>query len=319
MHQMRGIARTQPGARAVAEAIRCRGLTKRFGSTLAVDRLDLSVRRGEVFGFLGPNGAGKTTTLRMLLGLVRPTAGSAWLNGSALPDPKGLASVGAMVEEPPFYPWLSGRENLLVLAGVGAPVPAAAIDDALERCGIATVAARKVTTYSQGMRQRLGLAASLMRRPRLLLLDEPTNGLDPAGIREFRLLLRALADEGTTILLSSHQLSEVERICDRVAVVDGGRLVAVGTLDELGGARPLVRIEVGPADEPAALQRLRTLHPHRVGEGVIRVAASSGAAVNRFLAEGGIYAESVSAARPGLEELFMSLTTGEGHDAPVGE
>jgi ABC-2 type transport system ATP-binding protein len=161
------------------------------------------------------------------------------------------------------------------------------------------------------MRQRLGLAAALMRRPRLLLLDEPTNGLDPAGIKELRSLLRHLADEGTTILLSSHQLSEVERICDRVAVVDHGRLVAVGSLEELGGTRPLVRVEVAPADASAAVGILRPFRPQHLGDGVFRVEADSGGAVNRTLADRGIYAEAVSAVRPGLEELFLSLTAKE--------
>jgi ABC-2 type transport system ATP-binding protein len=311
--------RQRKGDEAPLEAIRCHDLTKRYGETLAVDRLDLSVGAGEVFGFLGPNGAGKTTTLRMLLGLVRPSAGSAWVNGRRLPDPEGLASIGAMVEEPPFYPWLSGRDNLRVLAGAGAPVTAPTLNEAMERCGIAAAAGHKVRTYSQGMRQRLGLAASLMRRPRLLLLDEPTNGLDPAGIREFRSLLRRLAGEGTTIFLSSHQLSEVERVCDRVAVIDRGRLVAVGSLDELGGARSIVRVEVVAADESAALELLRPLEPRRIGQGAIRVAAESGRAVNRLLAAGGVFAEAVSAERPGLEELFMSLTGRSNSDALAGE
>jgi ABC-2 type transport system ATP-binding protein len=223
----------------VSEVIRCRGLTKRYGSTVAVDGLDLTVEAGQVFGFLGPNGSGKTTTMRMLLGLVRPTAGRAWLNGRRLPDPEGLARVGAMIEEPALYPWLSGRRNLEVLALCGPPLPHAdAIDRALDRVGLTPVAGRKVKAYSQGMRQRLGLAAAILRDPTLLLLDEPTNGMDPAGIREFRSVLRSISGGGTTVFLSSHLLAEVEQVCDRVAVLHAGRLVEEGRIAELTAEQP---------------------------------------------------------------------------------
>ena len=219
--------------------ITCRGLTKQYRGTVAVDGLDLSVGAGQVFGFLGPNGAGKTTTLRMLLGLIRPTAGEAWLNGRRAGSPGGLAGVGAMIEEPAFYPWLSGRQNLAVLALTGPALPAAAGSDpvgaALDRVGLTAVAGRKVKAYSQGMRQRLGLAAALLRRPSLLLLDEPANGLDPAGIREFRTLLRSLAAGGTTVFLSSHLLGEVEQTCDRAAVLHEGRLIGQGPVADLAG------------------------------------------------------------------------------------
>ena len=174
--------------------------------------------------------------MRMLPGLVRPSAGRAWLNGRPLPDPDGLARVGAMIEEPAFYPWLSGRRNLEVLALCGPPLPRGdAIEVALDQVALTPVAGRKVKAYSQGMRQRLGLAASLLRDPTLLLLDEPTNGMDPAGIREFRSVLRALADGGTTVFLSSHLLAEVEQVCDRVAVLHAGRLVEEGRIAELTG------------------------------------------------------------------------------------
>jgi ABC-2 type transport system ATP-binding protein len=223
----------------VTEAIRCRGLTKRYGAITAVDQLDLSVPAGQVFGFLGPNGAGKTTTLRMLLGLIRPTAGEAWLNGQQVPDPGGLRGVGAIIEEPAFYPWLTGRRNLQVLAlsgpalpGGPGPGPIAAV---LARTGLTAAADRKVKTYSQGMRQRLGLAAALLRQPALLLLDEPSNGLDPAGIREFRTLMRSLAAAGTTVFLSSHLLAEVAQVCDQAAVLSEGRIVAQGPVASLAG------------------------------------------------------------------------------------
>jgi ABC-2 type transport system ATP-binding protein len=168
----------------VAAVIECRGLTKRYRGTTALAGLDLTVEAGQVFGFLGANGAGKTTTMRILLGLVAPSSGRAWLNGKQVPDPAGLARVGAMIEEPAFYPWLTGRRNLdlLALSGAGMPARGEEIAAALGRAGLTGVAGRKVKGYSQGMRQRLGLAAALLRRPELLLLDEPANGMDPAGI-----------------------------------------------------------------------------------------------------------------------------------------
>ena len=246
----------------MTEAIRCEALSKRYGPTVAVDRLDLVVEAGQVFGFLGPNGSGKTTTLRMLLGLARPSSGRAWRNSRPLPDPDGLDRVGAMIEEPAFYPWLSGRGNLEVLALCGPPPPRAdAVDRALDRVGLAPVASRKIKTYSQGMRQRLGLAAALLRDPDLLLLDEPTNGMDPAGIRELRSLLRSLADDGTTVFLSSHLLGEVERVCDRVAMVRAGRVVAEGTVAELAAAGGLeaafLRLTglTGLTDNPERIRR----------------------------------------------------------------
>ena len=216
-------------------AIRCAGLTKRFRGHTAVDGLDLEVAEGELLGFLGPNGSGKTTTIRLLLGLLRADAGAAWLLGEHVPCPTRLAQVGAVVEEPAFYPWLSGRRNLEILADSGAPVGPRAVAQALERCGLDAAASRKVKAYSQGMRQRLGLAAALLRQPRLLLLDEPANGLDPAGIHQFRTLLRELADQGTTVLLSSHLLAEIAQVCDRGAIIHRGRLVACDAVSALTG------------------------------------------------------------------------------------
>jgi len=219
----------------VAAVIECRGLTKRYRGTMALAGLDLTVEAGQVFGFLGANGAGKTTTMRILLGLVAPASGRAWLNGKQVPDPAGLARVGAMIEEPAFYPWLTGRRNLDLLALSGARLPARGeeISAALDRAGLTGVADRKVKGYSQGMRQRLGLAAALMRRPALLLLDEPANGMDPAGIKEFRTLLRRLAGDGTTVFLSSHLLAEVAQVCDQVAVIHEGRLAGQGPVSQL--------------------------------------------------------------------------------------
>jgi len=290
-----------PGNR--TDAVSCRALTKRFGDAIAVDSLDLSVTRGETFGFLGPNGAGKTTTLRMLLGLVRPTSGVARLHVEG-----GLSHVGAMVEEPAFYPWLSGRANLRVLAGAGAPLAHRDVEAAMDRAGIADAAADKVKTYSQGMRQRLGLAAALMRRPSILLLDEPTNGLDPGGIRDFRSLLQDVSAEGVTVFLSSHLLTEVERLCDRVAIVHRGRLAAVGPLGDLEGTGSVVRVEVDPSDEARAMELLASRRPRRVAGGVITVAAATGREIAEQLARGGVYPEALSVGRRSLEDVFMELT-----------
>src|SRR5205807_3354906 len=221
------------------------GLTKRYGSgVLAVNSIDMSVRRGEVYGFLGPNGAGKTTTLRMLVGLIRPNAGTATVAGQAPGDPKGLGRIGSLIESPGFYPYLSGRENLRVVADL-ASVKQKRVDEVLEIVELASRAGRKFGTYSTGMKQRLGVAAALLKDPDLLILDEPTSGLDPQGTVEMRALIGDIRREGRTVLLSSHLLNEVELTCDRVGVIAKGKLVAEGTVDELrarsGGTSLLVR------------------------------------------------------------------------------
>jgi ABC-2 type transport system ATP-binding protein len=291
------------------DAIRCEGLTKRYASTVAVDRLDLAVGAGAVFGFLGPNGSGKTTTMRMLLGLIRPTAGRGWLNGRPLPDPAGLSRIGAMIEEPAFHPWLSGRCNLEVLALCGPRLAGAnAIDRAVERVGLSGVASRRVKTYSQGMRQRLGLAVALMRSPTLLMLDEPTNGMDPAGIHEFRALLRSLAEDGTTVFLSSHLLAEVEQVCDEVAVLNAGRLVQQGPVGELRTNPARVRVVVSEHDQPLA-RRLLARWPLRTdGPDTLLVDHVNAREVNEALGCGGVWAIEVSVERVGLEEAFLQLT-----------
>jgi ABC-2 type transport system ATP-binding protein len=294
----------------VADVIRCEGLTKRYRRVTALDGLDLSVAAGQVFGFLGPNGAGKTTTLRILLGLVRPTAGQAWLNGTRVPDLSGLANVGALIEEPAFYPWLTGRRNLEILALSGPPLesPGGQIATTLDRVGLTDVADRKVKGYSQGMRQRLGLAAALMRRPSLLLLDEPANGLDPAGIAEFRVLLRSLAGDGTTVFLSSHLLAEVEQVCDEVAVLRAGRLVEQGPVASLAAARPRMRVVVDPADQRAALGALGRWAARADGTDSMLVDTGDGRGVNEALAAVGIWAHQIVLSRAALEETFLHLT-----------
>jgi ABC-2 type transport system ATP-binding protein len=224
-----------------APPVRARGLVKRYKEVLAVDHIDLDVRAGDVYGFLGPNGAGKTTTLRMAMGLISPTEGTVELFGR---DPmrhgaRALEGVAGFVEAPRFYPYLSGRKNLELLAALDGAGASERIDEVLGIVELTPRAGHRVGGYSHGMRQRLGIASALLRRPRLLILDEPATGLDPAGMRDMRRLIRRLADEGITVLLSSHQLPEVQELCDRVAIVDSGRVVYEGALSELrrqGGA-----------------------------------------------------------------------------------
>ena len=228
-------------ARREPPPVRARGLVKRYDEVLAVDHVDLNVRAGDVYGFLGPNGAGKTTTLRMALGLITPSEGSVELFGR---DPmrqgaRALEGVAGFVEAPRFYPYLSARKNLELLAALDGGGARERIAEVLEIVELTPRAKHRVGGYSHGMRQRLGIAAALLRRPRLLILDEPATGLDPAGMRDMRLLIRRLADEGITVLLSSHQLPEVQELCDRVAIVDSGRVVYEGALADLrrqGGA-----------------------------------------------------------------------------------
>lgn len=297
------------------DVIACSGLTKRFGQTLAVDRLELRVGAGQVYGFLGPNGAGKTTTIRMLLGLIAPTSGRIVLLGGRLPDPSLTGRTGSMIEEPAFYPWLSGQQNLRVLAATSGGAAsrtagAAEIGRVLGVTGLSGAAARKVRTYSQGMRQRLGVAAAMLGRPPLLIIDEPTNGLDPSGIRDIRELLRGLAADGTTVFLSSHLLAEVEQVCDRVAVIVQGRLVGEGPPAMLGAIRRQVRVVVDAADCAAAARLL--------GRWPIKIAAAgagrelvvrheSGRDVNAALIAGGVVAESVAVEQPRLEDRFLEI------------
>ena len=298
--------------------ISCTSLTKRFGSTVAVDDLDLQVAAGQVYGFLGPNGAGKTTTIRMLLGLIAPTEGRIELLGRRLPDPRAVARTGSMIEEPAFYPWLTGRRNLEVAAATAGGCEPAEVSRVLGLAGLTDVAARKVKAYSQGMRQRLGIAAAMLGLPPLLILDEPTNGLDPSGIREIRGLLGDLTADGTTVFLSSHLLAEVEHVCDRVAVVVRGRLVDEGAPAILGAIRRRVRIGVDPADADAA-RRLLARWPGQEVNGTFLVEHDSGRDVNGVLVSGGVIAESVTVVQPRLEDRFLEITKREDADAVTAE
>jgi ABC-2 type transport system ATP-binding protein len=217
------------------DVIRTSGLSKRFGQRYAVDGVDLRVPTGCAYGLLGVNGAGKTTLIRMLLGLTRPSAGRMWLLGLPLPDQRSraLRRVGAIVEEPRFHPHLSGRDNLRTAAAFRDRAATGRIEAVLERVGLTDRAGDRVGGYSLGMRQRLGIARCLMTDPALLILDEPTNGLDPAGIRQMRALIRSLVAEGRTVVISSHLLDEVEKTCDLAAIVDQGRILAQGPVVEL--------------------------------------------------------------------------------------
>jgi len=281
--------------------IQTEGLTKRYGPIVAVDGLDLCVRRGEVYGFLGPNGAGKTTTLRMLLGLVRPSSGRATVLGHVPGAPDGLARVGSMVEAPGFYPFLSGRDNLRVLAG-HAGVPNERIAPVLAEAGLTTRAGDHLATYSMGMKQRLGVAAALLKDPELLILDEPTNGLDPAGMAEMRDFIRSLAAGGRTVLLSSHLMGEIEQVSDRVGVIRAGELVAEGTVDELRGQAGL-RVRAEPLD--AAARVLDGLDGVELVDGEIDARAAQ---VNRMLVEAGIAVSELGRRQASLEDVFLELT-----------
>jgi ABC-type multidrug transport system ATPase subunit len=295
-------------------AVEVHGLVKRFGGGVtAVDGLDLSVRPGQVYGLLGPNGAGKTTTIRMLLGLVRPAAGSIRVLGAAPGDPASLGRVGSMGETA-FYPFLSGRDNLRAAAR-RCRVPDGRVDAVLERAGLQARAGDRVAGYSQGMKQRLGVAMALLKDPELLILDEPSNGLDPVGQLEMHRLIRDLGGGHRTILLSSHDLREVEELCGRVAVIGGGRLLFEGTPDQLRGkARLWVRAE--PADQAAAVVAGRPdlEGAERAGEllslALRDVGLSQAAAVNRQLVEAGLDVSEVRTERRPLREAFLELTGG---------
>jgi ABC-type multidrug transport system ATPase subunit len=289
------------------------GLTKRYGERiLAVDRLDLRVRRGEVYGFLGPNGAGKTTTLRMLLGLVRPTSGSALVLGAAPGSPQGLAHVGALVESPSLYPFLSGRDNLRVLAR-HARISESRVDAVLEEVELTDRASDRFATYSLGMKQRLGVAAALLKDPELLILDEPTNGLDPAGMAEMRTFIRGLGRGRRTVLLSSHLMTEVEQICDRVGVIRGGALVGEGTVSELRG-RETLRVRAEPvAEAERLLATLPAVERVTVADGGLNVAAdpAGASAINQALVEAGIAVSELRREQASLEQVFLELTQPE--------
>jgi ABC-2 type transport system ATP-binding protein len=299
-----------------AVPVEARGLVKRYGELVAVDDVDLTVEHGDVYGFLGPNGAGKTTTLRMLLGLIRPSSGVARLFGR---DPlregaRALEGVAGFVEAPRFYPYLSGRRNLEMLAAFDGGEARRRIDAALDTVDLADRQRDRVGGYSHGMRQRLGIAAALIRAPRLLLLDEPTTGLDPAGMRDMRALVKRLSAEGITVLLSSHLLAEVEEVCDRVAIARRGRIIFEGRLDDVR-ASAHAGYGLRTTDDERALALLRcedglaSLARH---DGELRFESSEQAAerVSLLLAEAGIGVRALVPRQATLEDLFFELTEG---------
>ena len=303
---------TQLPSRSVIETI---GLGKVYGRRVtAVQGLHLSIHQGEVYGLLGPNGAGKTTTLRMLLGLVRPTSGSGSLMGCPLGAPAGLERVGALIETPAFYPHLSGRHNLLGLARLARVAPAR-VDAVLHQVDLENRADDRFATYSLGMKQRLGIAAALLKDPRLLVLDEPTNGLDPQGRVEMRRLVRSLGQGSRTVLVSSHLLEDVEQVCDRVGVLNGGRLIEEKPVAELRGPRSLL-VRGEPAERvQRVLEGLFGPQSVSCRDGAFLVAADPAAAgelARRLVADGVELAE-LRPEQRSLEEAFLELT-GTGTD-----
>jgi lantibiotic transport system ATP-binding protein len=305
-----------------SDAIRTTGLTKRFGSHTAVDAIDLAVPTGSVYGFLGPNGSGKTTTIRMLLGLVTPTGGEVELLGRSVPGRvvDALPGVGALVEGPAFHPYLAGRENLRRLDAADRTADpttsARRIDDALDRVGLLPAARKRYRAYSLGMRQRLAIAAALLTAKDLMILDEPTNGLDPQGTREVRSLIASFAATGTTVLVSSHLLSEVEQICTHIGVMHAGKLITQGPASDIRRQQETeARVETDQPDQAAyvmralGLRNVRTTSRGAAGrlgdvapEKVVAACIHAGLSVTRFVVDA-----------PTLEDIFVSLT-GEGFD-----
>ncbi|KAF0847739.1 ABC transporter ATP-binding protein [Nocardia caishijiensis] len=282
-------------------------LTKSYDDKVAVDKVDLTVRAGEIYGFLGPNGAGKTTTLRMLVGLIEPTSGTARVLGKAPGDPEALARIGVLIESPGFYPYLSGRDNLRVMARYRR-IPDAAVDEALARVGLADRGEDRFRTYSQGMKQRLGVGCALLGNPELLILDEPTNGFDPGGMAEMRTLITDLAADGHTILLSSHLLAEVQEICDRVGVINGGTLIAESTVAEMRGRSTLfVRAEPVQAAVEAIRVAVGDATPTQTG---IRVEAGPDAAplIARAVLDAGAELHELRSTERSLEEAYFEMT-----------
>jgi ABC-2 type transport system ATP-binding protein len=280
----------------VDSAIECRSLKKILDGRAVVDDLSFSVESGHIFGFLGPNGAGKTTTIRMLLGLARPTSGTALVLGREIPPgPLIQSAIGGLVEEPAAYPWMTGRRFLRVVLASGLRQPESLADEALERVELADAAEKPIKTYSQGM----------------LILDEPANGLDPAGTKAFRDILETLREDGCTVFLSSHQLSEIEKLCDRIAIINQGRLVREGTVEEIVASESKVRVRVDPSELERARVALEHLDVFVDDGGELLVRATSGREVSEALAARNVYPEAVRTEFSSLEERFLELTQEE--------
>ena len=292
-------------------------LSKNYGSRPAVVGLDLEVRRSEIFGFLGPNGAGKTTTIRMALGLIRPTSGRVDVLGRDVTrhGAEVLPRVGALVEAPALYGYMSGRDNLRAFASVLGGAPAVRLDEVLELVDLTKRQKDHVSSYSMGMKQRLGLAVALLHDPELLILDEPANGLDPAGIVEMRDLMRRLAAAGKTIFISSHVLAEVQQICDRVAIINLGRLVRVAPVADLVGAHGEFAVRVEPVERALAAVREQPWgSAARIEDGAVVTTSPTGRGRDlvQFLGQAGLWPDAVSERQHALEEIFLELTAANG-------
>jgi ABC-2 type transport system ATP-binding protein len=299
--------------RAGEVVLRTNNLTKQYGQRLAVNNLNLEVHRGEIFGFLGPNGAGKTTTIRMALHLIAPTAGSVEILGQDIGSQAAhiLPRVGALVEQPALYLYMRGRDNLSAVASVLGGVPESRLDYVLDLVGLKDRASDRVKTYSLGMKQRLGVAMALLQDPDLLVLDEPANGLDPAGIVEMRDLMRRLAAEGKTVFISSHVLTEVQQICTRVAIINGGRLVTESTVEELTSGHGEFEVTVERADQALALIRQQPWGASARVEGDVLVTPAPNARgrdLNAFLVGAGFVPDALSVHTVDLENVFLKLT-----------
>ncbi|TMC39409.1 MAG: ABC transporter ATP-binding protein [Chloroflexi bacterium] len=301
---------------AAPPVLRTRALSKSYGKRLAVDRLDLEIGHAELFGFLGPNGAGKTTTIRMALGLIAPTSGAVEILGHDVRKHRAevLPRVGALVESPALYGYLSGRDNLRAFGDLLGGVSRRRIDEVLEIVALKGRERDRVKTYSMGMKQRLGLAIALLNDPELLILDEPANGLDPAGIVEMRDLLRGLVAAGKTVFISSHVLSEVQQICTRVAIINHGKLIRIGTVSDLVQAPGEYEVKVDSPVELLAALRLQTWASNaRAEDGYVVTSAPEGRGRDliKFLVENGHNPDSVSPRHRDLEDIFLSLTADE--------
>jgi len=290
-----------------------KALTKTYGKLKVVDSINITAYEGEVFGFLGPNGAGKTTTLGMALGLVHPTAGEVSVLGERVTPnhTSALNDVGALLGAPAFVPYLSAWDNIELVSRLTLGVDKKHIAEVIELVGLKDAARKKVSKFSTGMKQRVGLAMALVHRPRFVILDEPTNGLDPAGMREIRQLLRSLAENGTSVLLSSHLLNEVQQVCDRIAVLNKGRVVAQGRVEDLlNGSKPTVRVGVAaPADAVRVLQSLpgvESIHPN--GSSILITGVESQVIMSHLLQHNIIPTE-LAAQKSDLESLFMDVTS----------
>lgn len=296
------------------------GLTKQYGSVVAVDNLSMEVRRGRVYGLLGPNGSGKTTTMGMLLGLLRPTAGSFKLFGSADGHEESLQRVGAIIESPSFYPYLSGRQNLQYFQLISGRGDAAELDGLLERVGLGGRGNDRFRTYSLGMKQRLGIAYALLGNPDIVFLDEPTNGLDPEGVIEVRDLIRSIGSEERTVLLSSHLLHEVEQVCDSVTIISKGKLIAQGKVDDLVSSSRQEQVRLRTGDDAKArevLSALEWVEEVSAEDGALLVSAPVARSIelSSALARSEVYIAEMAPVETSLEEYFLEVTGGQEGDS----